>query len=181
MWYPAVITTPPAAEPVTLTDAKAHVVIDHDDDDTLISRLIASSRSHVEAYCNTIVAEQIVDVCCDRFGELARLPVAPVQEIETIKYVDADGAEQALPETIYELRAEGLEAAIVLKAGQRWPTIRSGSRITVSALVGYEDVPPAIQHAMLLWIANAYATRGSAPSEGFTAFDALLCNFRRGV
>ena len=181
MWSPASIVTPTSVEPVTLAEVKAQAIIDHGDDDELLGRLIAAARSHVEGYCNIDVPEQTVSVRCDRFGDFARLPVAPVQDIESIQYVDADGAEQELPETVYELRAEGLEAAIVLKAGQRWPTIRPGSRIAVSALVGYRDVPPAIQHAMLLWIADAYATRGSAPSEGFTAFDALLCNFRRGV
>lgn len=181
MWSPASIVTPASVEPVTLADVKAQAIIDHGDDDEFLGRLIATARSHVEAYCNIDIAEQTVSVRSDRFDDFVRLPIAPVQDIETIKYTDADGAEQTLPETVYELRTDGIEAAIVLKAGRRWPTIQPGSRITVTALVGYEDVPPAIKHAMLLWIADAYATRGGTPSEGFTAFDALLCNFRRGI
>jgi len=181
MWYPASIVTPASAELVTLAEVKAQAIIDHSDDDELLGRLIEAARSHVEGYCNLILAEQIVAVRCEGFRDLTRLPVAPVQDIETIKYVDVTGAEQTLPETVYELQADDLEVSIALKAGQRWPAIQPGSRITVSALTGYDAVPAAIKHAMLLWIADNYAMRGSTAADGFTAFDALLCNYRRGV
>ncbi|MGB3486671.1 MAG: head-tail connector protein [Xanthobacteraceae bacterium] len=181
MWYPASVTTAPSAEPVTVDEVKAQAIIDDSDNDALIGRLIGAARSHVEAYCNIVLAKQIVAVRCDAFCDFARLPIAPVQEIESISYIDRAGDAQALPDTVYELQADNFEAAIVLKTGQRWPDRLPGSRITVSALIGYEDVPPAIVHAMLMWIADAYAKREIEAPAGFTAFDALLCNFRRGV
>jgi len=181
MWYPASIETSASAEPVTLAEVKAQAIIDDNDNDELIGRLIRVARSHVEAYCNIALAEQIVAARCDGFSDLARLPIAPVQDIESIKYVDAAGAEQTLPDTVYELRNDDLEVSVVLKAGQRWPAVQPGSRITVKALVGYDEVPAAIRHAMLLWIAENYAKREIEAAQGFTAFDALLCNFRRGV
>jgi hypothetical protein len=105
-----------------------------------------------------------------------------VQEIESIKYIAAVGGEKTLPDTVYELQSDGLEVSIALKDGQRWPERLPDSRITVSALVGYEDdIPAAIKHAMLIWIADSYAKREIEAALGFTAFDALLCNFRRGV
>jgi uncharacterized phiE125 gp8 family phage protein len=181
MWYSASIATPPSVEPVTVAEVKAQAIIDHGDDDEFLGRLIATARSHVEAYCNIDVAEQTVSVRCDRFDDFVRLPIAPVQDIDSIKYVDAAGVEQTLPDTVYELRNDDLEVSLVLKAGQRWPAIQPGSRITVTGLVGYEELPPAIKHAMLLWIAESYANREIEVAQGFTAFDALLCNFRRGV
>ena len=182
MWYPASITTAAAFEPVSVADVKAQAIIDDSDNDALIGRLIGAARSHVEAYCNIILAEQIVAVRCDSFTDFARLPIAPVQEIESITYIAAVGGEQTLPDTVFELQSDGLEVSIALKDGQRWPARLPGSRITVSALVGYkDDIPPAITHAMLIWIADAYAKREIEAAEGVTAFDALLCNFRRGV
>ena len=181
MWYPASITTAAASEPVSVADVKAQAIIDGSDNDALINRLISAARSHVEAYCNIVLAEQIVAVRCDSFTDFVRLPIAPVQQIESISFIDRMGDAQTLPITVYELQSGGLEVSIALKAGQRWPERLPGSRITVSALVGYENVPAAITHAMLIWIADAYAKREIEAPEGFTAFDALLCNFRRGV
>lgn len=181
MWYPASVTTAPSGEPVTAAEVKAQAVIDHNDDDALIDRLIGAGRSHVEAYCNIILPEQIVAVRCDAFCDFVRLPIAPVQEIEGITFFDSSGIQQTLPETIYELKSDGFEVSVALKSGQRWPDRLPASRITVSALVGYENIPSAIKHAMLLWIADSYARRGNEDAVGFSAFDALLCNFRRGV
>lgn len=182
MWYPASVTTAPSAEPVTVDEVKAQAIIDDSDNDALIGRLIGAARSHVEAYCNIVLAERIVLVRCDAFSDFARLPIAPVQEIESISYIDRAGDAQTLPDTVYELQSGGLDVSIALKAGQRWPERLPSSRITVSALVGYEDdIPAAIKHAMLIWIADSYAKREIETSAEFTAFDALLCNFRRGV
>lgn len=183
MWYPAAIETPPAGEPVTAAEVKAQAIVDHTDDDGLIARLIEAARSYVEAYCGIRLAKRTLTITCDGFGDFDRLPEAPVQSISAIKYIDPTGDEQTLAGTVYDLRqcADGLEAAIALKPGQRWPATQPGSRVTVTALVGYETVPAAIKHAMLMWIAEAYANRENEVREGRTALDDLLCNFRRGA
>ena len=183
MWYPAAIDTPPAGEPVTAAEVKAQAIVDHTDDDGLIARLIEAARSYVEAYCGIRLAKRTLTIPCDGFGDFDRLPEAPVQSITAIKYIDPAGDEQTLAGTVYELRqcADGLESAIALKPGQRWPAIQPQSRIAVTAPVGYGTVPAAIKHAMLMWIAEAYAKRENGAQEKWTAFDALLCNFRRGA
>ncbi len=112
----------------------------------------AAARSHVEAYCGTRLASQTVSIKCDGFSDFVRLSESPVQSVSSVSYVDASGATQTLSADVYELRSDGLEAAIVLKYGQAWPSIRQGSRITVTVVVGYAAVPPAIVHAMLLRI-----------------------------
>lgn len=185
MWCPAAIDTPPASEPVTAGEVKAQAIVDHADDDALIARLIEAARSYIEAYCGIRLAKRTLTITCDSFSDFDRLPEAPVQEqgIVSIKYIDPAGSEQTLSSAVYDLRqcGDGLEAAIVLKPGQRWPAIQLRSRITVTAFVGYETVPAAIKHAMLMWIAEAYAKRENGAQEKWTAFDALLCNFRRGA
>lgn len=45
---PLVMTSPPAAEPVTVADAKAHMRIDTDAEDVLIGSLLLTSRLHIE-------------------------------------------------------------------------------------------------------------------------------------
>lgn len=179
MWYPATVTDPADVEPVTLPEAKKHLRAEyHADDDAYISGLIASARDHVERYTGTRLAEQIVTLKCDRFADFCHLPDAPIQSVE-IEYVNVDGDTQTLADTVYELRNDGLDASIVLKFGQSWPPVQARSRITVTAVTGYENTPPAIKHAILLWVASAYEVREDTPSGGRTAFDDLLTNFRR--
>ncbi|HWK38638.1 MAG TPA: head-tail connector protein, partial [Hyphomicrobium sp.] len=44
-----VITSAPAVEPVTVSEAKAHLRVDGTAEDTLIGSLILTSRLHIEA------------------------------------------------------------------------------------------------------------------------------------
>jgi uncharacterized phiE125 gp8 family phage protein len=160
---------------------KHQCVVLHDDDDGLFEGLIATARDHVERYCGTPLATQTVEAKCDCFGDMTRLSLAPAQSVTSIEYVDTAGAQQTLAASVYEERFDGLEAAIVTKHGQNWPAIQPGSRITLTAVVGYEEFPPSIKHAMLLWIADAYEQRENKELPGWSAFDALLCNHRRGA
>jgi uncharacterized phiE125 gp8 family phage protein len=186
MWYPAAITTPATAEPVTLAQAKEQCRIDDADSDWLLNRLITAARNHVEKYCATRFASQTVTVKCDCFADMARLSEAPVTSITSISYVDTAGATQVLATSVYELRADGIEAAVVLKYNQTWPAIQPGSRITVVAVVGHAAAPEAVVHAMLLlighWMENREAVSvGETSSAIDMMVDALLCNHRRGV
>lgn len=178
MWYPPKVTTPPT-EPITVEDAKRQCVVLHEDDDRLFEGLIAAARDYIEKYTGTMLAPQTVEIKCDSFADLARLPIGPVTSV-AVSYLDTAGAEQTLPEERYELRADGLEAAIVPAYGAQWPVGRPSSRIKVTAEAGYESLPASIRHAMLLWIAEAYEQRENAAAPGWTALDALLCNYRRG-
>jgi uncharacterized phiE125 gp8 family phage protein len=178
MWYPPKSTAAPT-EPITVDDAKRQCVVLHEDDDLLFDGLIAAARDYVEKYTGTPLAPQTVEIKCDSFADMARLPVAPVTSV-TVSYIDTAGAEQTIDDADIDLRADGLEASVVPAYGKRWPIPRSGSRITMKAEVGYETLPASIKHAMLLWIADAYEQRENTSLPGWTAFDALLCNYRRG-
>lgn len=177
MWYPAKVTVPPS-EPLTVVEARRQCNVFHDDDDVYFNGLIAAARDHAERYLGTPIAEQTVEVKCDCFADFSRLSVAPVSEVD-IAYTDTDGQPQTLADSVYELRADGLEVSIVLKYGQAWPPTQVGSRISVTAVVGYEEIPPAIKHAMLLWISEAYEKRENGEIPEWTAFDNLLWNYRR--
>lgn len=186
MWYPASVSAP-TAEPVSLTQAKAHLRVDHSDDDAAIAGMVKAARAHVEAACAVrFSARTGVTFKCDGFSDLARLPEAPVSSITSIAYIDTDGASQTLSSNVYELRADGIDAGIVLKINQSWPAIQVGSRITVTAAIGYATVPEDIYHAMLMLIAHWYENRstvavGESGMELPFAVNALICNHRRGV
>ncbi|WP_425963881.1 head-tail connector protein [Rhizobium nepotum] len=179
MWYPPTVTAR-SSEPVSLDEAKKHLNVFHDDDDVLIGALIASAVDHVEKYTATAIAEQTIVAKCDGFADFCHVPIAPLTSV-AISYVDTDGANQTIAGSDYELRADDLLVSIVPSYGKQWPAKRLGSRVTVTAQGGYDVLPPAIKHAALLWVADAYERRENAVDEGFSAFDALLCNFRRNL
>jgi len=179
MWYPPLVTQPPS-EPVSVEEAKRQCNVFHSDDDALFGALIAAARDYVERYCNTPLATQTIEVKCDGFCDFDWLPVAPSQSVTSIAYVATDGTDATVSLTDVEQRFDGLNASIVPAYGKQWPAIQHGSRITLTAVVGYDSLPPSIKHAMLLWIADAYEQRENKDMPGWTAFDALLCNHRRG-
>lgn len=180
MWYPVTITDPASTEPVTLDEVKRRLRVGFSDEDADIQLMIASARDHAEKYCNITLAEQTVEMKCDCWADLARLPVAPLMSVASIAYVDTDGVGQTVAVDVYEARLDGLDPSIVLAYGKQWPASRTGSRITLTAVAGYEEAPAAVKHAILLYIAGAYETRENSAEEDWSAFDALLSNYRRG-
>lgn len=183
MWYPASVTVAASSEPVTTEQARQQVrsFFPDPDIDGYLDALVTRARVHVENYCGIRVPSQTIVIKCDCFEDMARLPDAPVQSITSITYLDTDGATQTLATSVYELRADNLEAAVVLKYNQSWPAIQAGSRITLTAVVGYSTAPVDIQHAILLWVADNFDQRENSAAEDWTAFDALLCNHRRNA
>ena len=186
MWYPAAVAAP-TTEPITLAQAKAHLRVDHSDDDSVITAMTKAARAHIEAACAVrFSARTGATMKCDDFSDLARLPESPVTSITSITYLDTTGASQTLAGTVYELRSDGLDAGIVLKSGQTWPDIQPGSRVTVTAAIGYAAAPEDIQHAMLMLTAHFYDNRstvavGESVAELPMSVNAMICNHRRGV
>lgn len=182
MWYPATVTAAAASEPITLAEAKAQCSVESSDEDTYLGGLISAARAHIESVCGIKIITQTVVVKCDGFTDLAALPIAPVASISSITYVDTAGASQTLSTDVYELRASGLSASIVLKFGQAWPTIQTGSRITVTAIAGAATAPAEIKHAALMLVAHWFLNREAVGPDNMApmpmAVDALLTNWR---
>ena len=65
------LVTAPASEPVSLTEAKAHLRLDSADDDSLITALIRSARETAEAHMRRALVSQTWRLSLDRF------PAAP--------------------------------------------------------------------------------------------------------
>ena len=180
MWYPSTIGAP-GTEPVTDAQAKEQCGVGSAETafNAKITRLITAARSHVEGYTGMRFGSRAATMKCDGFSDFDRLSEAPVTAVASVSYVDSEGATRTLSTDVYELRADGFETAIVLKYGQTWPSIQIGSRITVTATVGYSTAPEAVVHAMLLWIADSFAERESVEAFEFSTLDALLANHRR--
>ena len=182
MWSAPITTVAPAAEPLTVAQARSHCRVDATDDDNELTRFIAAAREHIEAETNTRLVTQTVALRCTEWDNLERLPLGPVQSITSIAYVDLDGASQTLSTDVYEARLYDLEPGIVLKHGQQWPAARVGAQITVTAVVGYgaaANVPASLTAAMAMMVHDMNENRGAGAgvtAETMNTVDVLLAN-----
>lgn len=178
-WLPVVTATGPASEPVTLDEAKAQCRVDGAASDGELAAFIRAARAHIEAITGTRIASQAVEMRCNSFADLAKLPVAPVTAITSIVYVGDDGVPTTLAASVYEARLYGLRPGIVLAYNQDWPGIRDGSLITVTATAGYASLAteaPDVMQAVKLTIAQMYDRRDLNDADYARALVALLGN-----
>lgn len=178
----------PASEPVTRSDAKDHLRVDHTTEDTYIDALITAARQHVENVTNRALISQTWKLYLDRFPIEISLPRAPIQSVNSIEYVDSDGVTQTLSSSIYTVDTDS-EPGLIYKAYyQTWPSIRDVEKaITITYVAGYgdsgSDVPGPIIQAIKLLVSHMYENRepvniGSSVSEIPMAIDALLAPYR---
>lgn len=179
MWSYPVASGYEIKEPITLDAAKAQCNVDFDDDDVFLASLIAAGRDHVEKYCGINFAAQTMSAFSETFRSMTDLPFSPVQEIVSITYVDLDGEQRQVDSTIYKLQSDPYGASLTLRQGYNWPDMQAGSTIQLVAKVGFDRVPDAVRHAVLLFVSDAYKTREPSSIVPLSSFDALLCNYRR--
>jgi uncharacterized phiE125 gp8 family phage protein len=196
------VTVQPDSEPLTLDEAREHLRITpfgsplaHPDDD-LITGLIVAARQFCENYLQRALPTQTIQFPIDSFSGKIAVPLRPVQSIVEITYIDTNGAQQTLADTVYTL--DEFKGEIVLKYGQRWPATRSDvNAVLITAEVGYTDgqspdnnpIPYDIKSAMKLIIGNLYENRQqdvlSATRLNFNSLPlgvyALLQPYRQGL
>lgn len=178
------VTVPPSAEPVLLPTLKAHLRVDHPDEDALIGTYIAAARTRVEAFTRRRLITQDVTWRRDGFCAGLRLPVAPVQSVLSITYLSSAGSTETMDSADYRLAAAAQPAVIVPAYGKVWPVTQPvADAVGVSLRVGYgasgADVPADLVMAVFLLAAHYYAYRepvmsGAAAAELPESVSALL-------
>jgi uncharacterized phiE125 gp8 family phage protein len=182
------VVTPPASEPVTLAEAKAHLRLEGTEDDTYVTALIQAARQHAEEVCWRGVVTQTWEVVLEHFPdcEAVDLPGGNLGAISSVTYVDADGAEQALNADAYGADAVSVPGRLVLAYNETWPSTRcQWDAVRVRYTVGWAvaDVPAPIKQALLLLVSQMYEHRtpevmGGTPGKVDFAVDALLAPYR---
>ena len=160
-----VITSAPAVEPVTVSEAKAHLRVDGTAEDTLIGSLILTSRLHIEAALGLALMTQSWRLSLDVWpnGRELELPLRPLQSLSSVKVVAADGTSETVPSNSYVVDIDGTPPRLVRNGG-RWPQpekAANGIEIEFTAGFGDEaaDVPAPIRQALLMLIAHWYEHR----------------------
>lgn len=148
-------TTDATVEPVTLQQAKLHlrVIADLADvsahpEDTLIAALITTARSTCEARIGRSLLQTTWTLQADAFPcDVFRLERGPIMSVDSIQYVDTDGALQTLPPSAYRLSGHRVQTV------DRWPnTQRQIGAVTVVYKAGYGTTPTQVPAPLVSWI-----------------------------
>ncbi|MDE2030529.1 MAG: phage head-tail connector protein [Alphaproteobacteria bacterium] len=182
------LLTPPAAEPVTLADAKQQARIDTTADDTLVTALITGARQWAEEYTARAFITQSWRLTLDLWpGAVEKwwdgvkqgpitglddinyisLPRAPLQSVTSVtSYDNADNGTlwDAGNYFVDTVRAPG---RIALRMGAVWPVpLRLTNGIVIDYVSGYgsdgTSVPEPIKTAIRQLVAHWYEYRGEA-------------------
>ena len=177
------IVTPPAAEPITLSQAKAHLRVDGSDEDTYITSLIRIAREYAEHDASRAFATQTVKETFPAFADSFELARGPVVSVSSVKYLDSLAQQQTASTSLYYLDQSGLTAVLRLVPGQTWPTssLRTGG-IEITYVTGtWPSDPTGALQFILLLIGTMYAARESDAERAMTRLpfaDRLLDPYR---
>lgn len=144
-------------EPVSLAEARAHCRLASDEiGDDLLGLYITAARELCESITGRVLVTQTWEQTLDDFPsgdksdiQLLRLPV---QSVQSVVYVDADGAEQTLASDQYATDLQDAEAWVLPADGVVWPTTDDViNAVKVQFVAGYGDAA-AVPKQLKVWI-----------------------------
>lgn len=189
-WLEPEVTVAPTFDPFDLVRARTQTrrEADETDNDADLQDYVDSAVEYVESYTGTKLATQTVKLRAWGFDcATFTLPMAPVQSITSITYVDQDGATQTLDPSVYVTALYGLSPTVSLAYNQTWPAHRVGlGNIIFTVVCGYAEgaLPKKAMQAVRLMVGDWDENRGTTDPSRVTAIemvavDALLANLRR--
>lgn len=181
------LVTPPITEPISLSEAKAHLRFTPNAEDALISERISMIRKYCENQTQISLMPQTWELVSDGFCCDMLLPHPPVQSITSIKYFDVDGVEQTIPSADYVLdNIDDLRARVVPASGKEWPRTAYGVNVVrVRYVAGYQDasaVPGPLKLYILAHLSHWFVNRSAVNVGNIVTkmefFDSLIDQYK---
>lgn len=184
------LTTAPTVEPVTTSEAFAHMRLSDESELTLVQSLITAARQHVESLTERALITQTWTLKLDEFPcwEI-KVPRPNLIAVSSITYVDTAGATQTLSSANYLVDASSMPGRITPAYGMSWPSTRcQNNAVTITFTAGYgaaAAVPQALKLAILQLVAHWFEFREPVISGTIVAnvpitVDRLIGPFRTG-
>jgi uncharacterized phiE125 gp8 family phage protein len=159
------LTTAPTAEPILLAEAKARLRIDVDDEDALLTALIAAARMFVEKTLGVALITQSWSYFLDFWPAAGciTLPILPVQAVSAVTVPDDAGGATTLDAGSYNVDVLSEPARIVLKGAVPTVAARALNAFEIAFTAGYggaaDDMPGPIKQALKLLVAHWFERR----------------------
>lgn len=170
------LLTPPAVEPVTLSDAKTWLRVAHAEEDDLITGLIRSAAARVEAETGlALIARsyrEVLDAWPARrlsaYGQAVSVARGPLISVEAVRTYARDGAVELWDPAEYrtETGEPGRIIAVYPFSLPQPGRVAGGIEIEFTAGFGAaaDDVPAALKEAVLRLVAQSYSAVEPAES-----------------
>lgn len=183
------LETPPAVEPLTAAEVRAHAREDQTTQDTLIESYIVAARLLFERRTSRQLTTATWALTLDAFpSAVISLERNPVQSVTSIAYTDSVGDAQTLDAAKYVLDATREPARITLAYGQNWPdTYSQAAAVVVTFAAGYgdaasdipEDIRVALRQMCTLWYNLAREAVAFKPATVLPAcFASIIHDYR---
>ncbi|HEX7791659.1 MAG TPA: head-tail connector protein [Afipia sp.] len=160
----AYLLNPPAAEPLSLAEAKSFVRVEHSDDDAVIASLVSAARNHVEALTRSGLIAQTWRLVLDGWPDSGRIRprIGPLLSLAAVRVFNEAGDPSAVDAGIFVIdKAAGTIAA---PAWSLPPPGRSVAGIELDLVIGFgdaaSDIPPMLLQAIRMLVAHWYENRG---------------------
>lgn len=167
--------------PTDEATAKLFARIDHNVDDALVTAFIQSAVEKVQDYIRGALLEQTWELVLDAFPcEEIELPLPPLIEVTSVKYIDADGVEQTLDEDVYQVVKDAERGRFSLAPGQTWPSTKCGinAAVRIRFKAGYGTVATAVPRPIVeaIWklVAVSNRHRDETGPDKMSLIDAIL-------
>ena len=161
-----IITSSTPAPLVTVAEAKQHSRIDTSDDDLLLSGYIAAATELAEQETGQHFVQRECTIYYDAWpaGDCLKLPMYPLQAVNSVKYLDADNNLQTMDTADYVVDLTSIMPRIVLADGATWPTadLYPVSAVAIAVSSGYaaiDDVPQQASQVIRLMVGQWYEYR----------------------
>lgn len=179
---PTIRITPPAAEPITLVDARTQCRIAADDtfEDALLGVYIQAAREAAEQELLRSLIDTTWEDQLDGWGSTSggiTLGHALASSIVSVLYIDPAGVEMALTAPDYQLQRGAQSVTLLPAAGTTWPAVLQGDNVIGTVRVRYvcgygttpAAVPAGVRQWLLMTVGTLYAQRESVDATGRVA------------
>ncbi|WP_180897670.1 head-tail connector protein [Martelella soudanensis] len=158
------LITPPAEEPVSLSEAKAFMRLDGSEEDEFVAALIVAAREYLESVSGLALVTQTWRLYRDTWPASGMISLAhgPVQAVDQVTAYDADGEATAIALDGARLDGRARPARFYLPGMGGWRAGVNGIEVAFTAGFGAAAaVPEAARQAILRHVAHMFVFRGA--------------------
>lgn len=178
-----ILVTPPAAL-LSLPEVKMHLRVDYSHEDSLLEGFIAAAVGWMDGWRGVLHRCILTQTWALRAEALAdmRLPFPDVVSA-VVTYLDTAGVSQTVNANDYRVRTIKGQGSLIFSTGYAAPAVLAGrdDAVTVTAVYGFAEAPPALKVAALMLVSHWYQNREGAGERIPPAVHTLVSPWRAGL
>lgn len=163
---------------VSLSEAQAYVRIETGEEEAVLAGLIRTASALCETFINQIVIARAFTIDLPASGAWERIPLSPVQSIDTVEGVDASGSAVPLSADAYAVDVDS-NADGWVRSVQR----EGCTRVRVAGVAGMaadeNGVPEPVRQGVLRLVAHLFQSRDGDGGAMPASVTALWRPYRR--